>query len=605
VVTVDDSRPADLARRSIKIGKLAMRNRITYGFALLLLPLACAAAPQAKTASPASVVVESIQTATLGSETRVTIVVRGKAEPRLTVRDRSVVLQLASARPGQDLAAHMSSGGIVKCVGFKTGAAVAEGPPEDSQISLELTGPADAAIAPGSDPRIVTVRLVPRSNAAASPVTHADGSRLFDIAAYQTDVSLLLRSLAQEANCNILLSDKVTNKVTINLHQVELAKAVDLITRSAGLVVKRDGDTYLVSEAEDPKNRTQPPVLGTIGAGQSAAPGDPAVHKIDPATAVYEVIHCRYILASDLASTLSKMFPPEELKITLGAATFVPKLDNSATTAAVTGIEANYGKAGDKAEPGSNSHDVVLYGEPDVVARAMALTKRLDARRPQLRIGVSITDVSDDGLRNLGLQWNWSSLNIRENPGSGQGINFGTFTHDPVNVTATLSALEQNNKAKLLASPTLSMLDGERSFMLIGDRLIYPKLIGYTQAQTPIFDKEEARVGIYLQVAAQTVSDTEMLITIYPQVSVVTGYLNVNGASYPQISTREQQTTIRVKDGQKIVVGGLIRDEDIKNIQRVPILSKIPLFGELFTWRSTTHNKSEVIVIITPEILKD
>ena len=112
-------------------------------------------------------------------------------------------------------------------------------------------------------------------------------------------------------------------------------------------------------------------------------------------------------------------------------------------------------------------------------------------------------------------------------------------------------------------------------------------------------------MGIYLQVAAQTVSETEILLTLYPQVSVVTGYLQVNGASYPQISTREQQTTIRVKDGQKIVVGGLIRDEDINNIQKVPILSKIPLFGELFTYRNKTHHKSEVIVIITPEILKD
>ena len=62
---------------------------------------------------------------------------------------------------------------------------------------------------------------------------------------------------------------------------------------------------------------------------------------------------------------------------------------------------------------------------------------------------------------------------------------------------------------------------------------------------------------------------------------------------------------MRVKDGEKIVVGGLIRDEDIKNVQRVPILSSIPLFGELFTYRSHTHNKSEVIITITPEIIKD
>ena len=54
-----------------------------------------------------------------------------------------------------------------------------------------------------------------------------------------------------------------------------------------------------------------------------------------------------------------------------------------------------------------------------------------------------------------------------------------------------------------------------------------------------------------------------------------------------------------------IVVGGLMRDEEIKNTVRVPVLSRIPLFGELFTYRKTTHHKSEVVIIITPQILKD
>ena len=99
--------------------------------------------------------------------------------------------------------------------------------------------------------------------------------------------------------------------------------------------------------------------------------------------------------------------------------------------------------------------------------------------------------------------------------------------------------------------------------------------------------------------------DGEITLTIYPQVSVVTSFLSVNGASYPQISTREQQTTIRVKDGEKIVVGGLIRDEDLHNVQRVPILSRVPLFGELFTYRKKTKRKSEVVITITPQIIKD
>lgn len=251
----------------------------------------------------------------------------------------------------------------------------------------------------------------------------------------------------------------------------------------------------------------------------------------------------------------------------------------------------------------STAQSLVLIGEEDVLEKALALAARLDEKRAQVRIAVRITDISTQALKELGIRWNWSNYTVSETAAS--GINFGTFAHSPVSIDTALSALEKNDRSKLLAAPTLSLLDGERGFILIGERLLYPKLIGYTQAQTPIFDKAEERVGIYLQVAVHVASDGEITLSIYPQVSVVTGFLTVNGASYPQISTREQQTTIRVKPGGKIVVGGLLRDEDLHNIQRVPLLSRIPIFGELFTFRKRTRNQSELVVMITPELLKD
>jgi len=95
------------------------------------------------------VFIDSIQAVSLGSETRVTLQVRGKAEPRLTVQDRTVTLRLASARPGLNLATRMTSGGLVKRIGFQTGSRTAETQTEEAQVSLELTGPADASIYPG------------------------------------------------------------------------------------------------------------------------------------------------------------------------------------------------------------------------------------------------------------------------------------------------------------------------------------------------------------------------------------------------------------------------------------------------------------------------
>jgi len=372
-----------------------MRSRIPFLAAALLLQAGFARASQTLNVRTATVAIESIHARQQGAETRIAIVVRGKVEPKLTVADRVVTLRLAAARPGPHLDTQMVSGGLVKRVGFQSGLRAGGSVTEEGQIILDLNASADASILPSTDSQTITVRLVPRTTASISPISHSEESRLFDITAYQTDVSLLLRSLAQEANCNILLSDKVTSKVTINLHQVELAKAVDLITRSAGLAVKRDGDTYLVGPQDEVKAAPQLSLQGQ-------PPADPGPKHVDTTPGIYEVIHCHYVLASDLAATLTKMFAPEDLKVSLGAATFAPKLEAGGSTASVTGIDTGAAKGSDKADAGANSHDVVLYGSAEIVTRAVALAKRLDARRAQLRIGVAI-EITRAELSMLGL----------------------------------------------------------------------------------------------------------------------------------------------------------------------------------------------------------
>jgi len=404
--------------------------------------------------------------------------------------------------------------------------------------------------------------------------------RLYNVNAYKSDLTGVLKSLAQDSHVSVVMTGSVSGKVTMTLRQVPLEKAVDLLTKAAGMGYHREGDIFVIGDIKD------------------LAAAYPA-----PAPAVTQTIYrCLHVTAPDLVAALRTMFDKDKLRVSVGAAPSSPRLDD-ATTSDVTGVKASNMKGAGGDTGGLTSHLIVLAGEQGVVAQALDLAQKLDVRRTQVKIGVQITDINRNALKNLGLQWSFGGTGFHER--QRMGIGFGSFARDPLSVTATITALENSGDAKLLAAPNMSILDGERGFILIGDRIQYPKLTGYTQAQTPIYDVMEERVGIYLQVAAQMEDNGEMTLTVYPQVSTVSGYLNVNGASYPQISTREQQTTIRVKDGQQIVIGGLIRDEEIKNIQKVPILSSIPLFRELFTYRNTTKQQSEVVIVITPQILKD
>jgi len=416
-----------------------------------------------------------------------------------------------------------------------------------------------------------------------APVISTPRPRLYSVNAYQSDLGGVLSSLAQDAHVSIVMAGGAGGKVTMNLHQVPLEKAIDLLTKSAGLTFHQDGTMFMIGAAKDIE----------------------AAYPKPAPTLTQALYQCLHINASDLVTTLQNTFDKDQLRVTLGASSYSPRLDETTNAAAtrISGTALKTGGDGGKGESGLASHTIILAGEQTVVAQALELSRKLDLRRAQVKINVRITDVSLDSLKDLGLQWTFGNQSITES--RPHGISFGSFTRSPLSIGATISALEQNNRAKLLAAPSLSLLDGEHGYILIGDRLLYPTLIGYTQAQTPIFDKAEERVGIYMQVAAQIGSDGDVTLSIYPQVSVVTSYLQINGASYPQISTREQQTTVRVKDGQNIVVGGLIRDEEIENIQRVPGLSKIPFFGELFTNRHKTRRRSEGVIVITPEIQKD
>ena len=319
--------------------------------------------------------------------------------------------------------------------------------------------------------------------------------------------------------------------------------------------------------------------------------------KVVPPKTVTRVYRSNFVDANLVGEALLKMFP-QQLTVSGVSTQLTPRMGDR-DTAAATGVSSGILKTDGQARP---SKLLVVRGPEDIVDAAMEIAKEMDFERPQVGIAVTIHDISNDALKDLGLTWEYGKLQIEEQ--SPRGINFGSFSRVPFTAVGTIRALERSDKAKLLASPNVSVLDGESAFILIGNRINFPVLVGFSQANTPIFDKQEERVGIYLQVSASVSNDGQITLSLYPQVSTVTGFLEVNGASYPQISTREAQTTLRVKSGETIVMGGMLKDEELSSVEKVPLLSQIPILGELFTHRKKTKSSSQVIISITPAILE-
>jgi hypothetical protein len=415
--------------------------------------------------------------------------------------------------------------------------------------------------------------------------------QLFSLNATGLELGAVLQMLARQGNFNVALGEEGSRKVTVELRNLPLDETLKLILEPLGLAHKWEKNVLRVGE---PNVLFPPPP-------KEEEPPKPAPKRVE------QVYRTRAVSAAALAETLGKLYPGgEDLSITVAPEPSSPNLGS--TGASGLGWGSGASSPGAQASEGAAkamTRVLLFNGVEERVRAALETCEKLDALRPQVVVNVEVVDLSQTSSRELGITYSWNKQTLNEN-GAHDNIHFGTFVRDPAQVELTLSALAKSGNAKILANPSVAVLDGERGFILIGERSLYPVLIGYSQAQTPIFDKAEERVGIYLQVAPRIdVEGGEVTLTLYPQISTITGFLKVNEASYPQISTREAQSTIRVKDGQKIVIGGLLQEREIKDMQAVPGLSKIPLFGELFKSRINSRTKSEVLIFITPHIVRE
>ncbi|MCA9398373.1 MAG: secretin and TonB N-terminal domain-containing protein [Candidatus Omnitrophica bacterium] len=166
-----------------------------------------------------------------------------------------------------------------------------------------------------------------------------------------------------------------------------------------------------------------------------------------------------------------------------------------------------------------------------------------------------------------------------------------------LNISMTIDALIQQNKAHLLASPSIATINGKEARIIIGDKV---PIIEKTTTQTSTTESTEfVDVGTTLRVVPQVSPDGWITMNVHPEVSSVTS----NTSAGPNIATREADAVVRVKDGQTIIIGGLISKQDDRIEGGVPGLKSIPVVGKLFSNRSKDIQEKELTVFITPYIL--
>ena len=168
-------------------------------------------------------------------------------------------------------------------------------------------------------------------------------------------------------------------------------------------------------------------------------------------------------------------------------------------------------------------------------------------------------------------------------------------------VGVILKALSTKGYAKILAEPNLLVKSGQEGNFLAGSRIPYSIVssVGGTSATTIQYES----VGIKIKFKPEVLESGLINLKIDPaEVSSIAGTMAVNG--YPIIDTREVRTNVELKDGESLLMAGLLQEEAIKTMSKIPLLGDIPILGALFRSTQDDIKEKELVFFITPRIVK-
>ncbi len=418
------------------------------------------------------------------------------------------------------------------------------------------------------------------------------------------EISSVLRVLSAKSGINIVAGKDVSGPVTIRLVDVPWEKALDVILRTYGFAYEREGNIIRVTTVED----------------------------LAKEELITQVLPLNYAKAQGVSDAVAEMLT-ERGKI---------KFDERTNLIIVTDIPTN------------------IYKIEKVV-------KRLDTQTPQVEIEAKIVETTLGKSERLGIDWQmqvsasgakrpttypwstWDESKMYPRPKAdytftGQGevtgitsdfdirgglplghkedalfsafpmapgtlgtdeyFNFGTL--DYTGLKAAMEFLITRSDTEILSNPRITTLSNQEAKITVGTK--WPVAhYGYSEDTNNwyITGWEYIQFGILLNVTPVINQDDYITLSVRPEISDLEGTVEFTGAKVPIIATKQAEASVRIKDGHTLVIGGLIKDKMVDERKKLPILGDIPILNLLFSKKVKTIEKRELIIFITPRIIRD
>ncbi|WP_051533358.1 type II secretion system protein GspD [Anaerovibrio sp. RM50] len=227
-----------------------------------------------------------------------------------------------------------------------------------------------------------------------------------------------------------------------------------------------------------------------------------------------------------------------------------------------------------------NTRSLLIYGTTEEAREVGQLLQKLDIPAPQVSFEAKVVAMKREDLEKLGVTWEWTKIPH-------------DFTYD-----ATLDLLISKGKAKMLSRPNIVTMQGREAVINIGGEVPIPEVsITNTTTTTAI---KYRQAGILLQCRPFVDDEGYIDSQLNIEVSAPSYVKEMNAYSFHK---RSAQTRVRLRDGETLVIGGLISREEVKQMQKIPFLGDIPILGNFFKATSTKITEEEITIFIKATIL--
>jgi len=441
------------------------------------------------------------------------------------------------------------------------------------------------------------------------------------------DINDVLKLIAKKSGLNIVAGKNIAGKVTIYLKEVDVADALRIILESHDMAFVEEDNIVKVMMDKDYEL--------TYG------------HKFEDKTAV-RIVQLKYANATEIMATLNQMrsiigkiiadqksntlvlmdtpeklaameFLLEGIDVPVKTETFHLSYTKAEdiTPKIIEAITKNVGMVNSD----KRTNKIIVTDTPQKLDEIRNLVSTFDTQQREVSIEAKIIQVVLSDQYKMGIDWqaivaDWHGFNWQSDldvlggdttaPSDKRGkVSIGTLSSD--DYTILLEALQTVGTTNILSSPRITVLNNEEAKILVGSTEPFVTTTTTTPATGAATTAESVNfidVGVKLFVTPTIHNDDFITMKVKPEVSTVTRFLTTSqNNTIPVVETSEAETTVMVKDGVTIVIGGLIKDEKIDTRKRVPVLANVPLLGALFRNRDDLVRKTELVIFLTPRII--